>query len=166
MGRPRSWLLRPVALAILETSSCGQRDGAGDGEILSWQVLNWERERCSGLGAYKCWNGWGTALEEVSGGCDGGRCWDVLGSCNSKSLWAWGGWRLWDRKGYSLLRTFKYLNNLLSLGSSCICLILFPVLSASILSYLQNTALPLMSTIAVAYSPVKGWIPLNTSPLT
>lgn len=35
-----------------------------------------------------------------------------------------GGLRLWDRKGYALLKAFKYLNSLLGSGSSHICLIL------------------------------------------
>lgn len=69
---------------------------------------------------------WRKCLWDVMVG-GGGMCWGAARARVPKLKW---GLRLWDRKGYSLLGTFKYLNSLLSLGSSHICLIVpLPVFS-------------------------------------
>lgn len=73
-------------------------------------------------------NVWGDAM---MGGA--GMCWGPAGARILRMNLR--GMKALDRKGYSLLMTFKHLNNLLGLRSSHIRLILFPVLSASVLSF-------------------------------
>lgn len=68
---------------------------------------------------------------------EGWKCWGAAGARISEL-------KALDQEGSSHLVAFKYLNNLLGLGSSHICLMLFPILSV-----LQKMLPPLRSTMAL-----------------
>lgn len=117
-----------------------------------WAGRSWVgKERCSGLGASQ-------KREQVRDGSGrsvwGMWWWEVLecaGELQEQESLSLRGMKPLGQEG--LQSTYDVqVSEQFSLGSSHICLILFPSLSASILSHLQNTE--------------KGWIPLNTSPLT
>lgn len=119
---------------------------AGGRETLSCQVLSWKRERCSGLEAQKGWNGWGMALEEVSGQCDGGKHWGAARARSGGEGFRTG--RITVYLWHSSIRTIYLVWGAVIYVSSSSPFFLPPFS----LSDVKNTILPLSSTIALAYS--------------